>query len=321
MWLASEGGFQVFHLGTAEHLWLWFPVATALGALGVAALLVRDVLAVETGTPHMPSVADAIRNGAGTYLATVPHDRGDRGAPHRGRLPQLQRGGAPRRVGHAQRHGVRGDPVRGVPARRRAVRADRLRRHELGGSRQRPDGCRGTHRFVARGAACRVPHRWGDGHVHGRHRAARRDADHPHVPEHRVRDPAGVRVRRLAARALPACRWRDLHQGGRRRRGPRGQGRGRHPRGRRPEPGHDRRQRRRQRGRLRRDGRPPVRELRGDPRRLDHPRRRRVPLDRTGSRPRAGLPLAAAIAYSKRRTVSLPAPPSAPEPRTASPTS
>ena len=53
-----------------------------------------------------------------------------------------------------------------------------------------------------------------------------------------------------------------------------------HPRGRPPQPGHHRRQRGRQRRRLRRHGRRPVRELRGHPGRLDHPRRRGVPVDR-----------------------------------------
>ena len=95
-----------------------------------------------------------------------------------------------------------------------------------------------------------------------------------------LRDPHRVRLRWLAARAVPAGRRRHLHQGGRRRRRPRGQGRGGHPRGRPPQPGHHRRQRGRQRRRLRRHGRRPVRELRGHARRVDHPRRRRVRVDR-----------------------------------------
>ena len=57
----------------------------------------------------------------------------------------------------------------------------------------------------------------------------------------------GLRLRWLAARAVPARRRRHLHQGGRRRRRPRRQGRGGHPRGRSPQPRHHRRQRRRQR--------------------------------------------------------------------------
>jgi Na+/H+-translocating membrane pyrophosphatase len=56
--------------------------------------------------------------------------------------------------------------------------------------------------------------------------------------------PRRPRVRRLADLDLRASwRW-HLHQGRRRRRGSRGQGRSRHPRGRPPQPGRDRRQRR-----------------------------------------------------------------------------
>ena len=110
------------------------------------------------------------------------------------------------------------------------------------------------------------------------------------VPEHVVGDPRRLRLRRLAARPVPARRRRHLHQGRRRRRRPRRQGRGGHPRGRPAQPGDHRRQRRRQRRRLRRHGRRPVRELRGHPRRLDHPRRRRVQLDRRQPGPRPDLP-------------------------------
>ena len=102
--------------------------------------------------------------------------------------------------------------------------------------------------------------------------------------------PHRLRLRRLAARAVPARRRRHLHQGRRRRRRPGRQGRGRHPRGRPAQPGHHRRQRGRQRRRLRRHGRRPVRELRGHPRRLDHPRRGGVQLDRRQPGARPDLP-------------------------------
>ncbi len=59
---------------------------------------------------------------------------------------------------------------------------------------------------------------------------------------------------------------RHLHQGGRRRRRPRRQGRSGHPRRRPAQPGHHRRQRGRQRRRRRRHGRRPVRVVR----RVDH---------------------------------------------------
>ena len=114
--------------------------------------------------------------------------------------------------------------------------------------------------------------------------------DHHALPEHELGHPDRLRLRRLAAGAVPARRRRHLHQGGRRRRRPRRQGRGRHPRRRSAQPGHHRRQRGRQRRRLRRHGRRPVRELRGHPRRVDHPRRRRLPVDLPGE-PGAGRPV------------------------------
>ena len=84
-----------------------------------------------------------------------------------------------------------------------------------------------TVRLAARRAQGRVPHRRRRRHVHRRPRPARRHDHHHDLPEHRVRDPHRVRLRWLAARAVPAGRWRHLHQGGRRRRRPRRQGRSR----------------------------------------------------------------------------------------------
>ena len=83
-------------------------------------------------------------------------------------------------------------------------------------------------------------------------------ADQPHGR----RRARGARLRRLADLHLRPSRRRHLHQGCRRRRRPRRQGRGRHPRGRPAQPRHHRRQRRRQRRRLRRHGGRPVRDLR-----------------------------------------------------------
>ena len=98
-------------------------------------------------------------------------------------------------------------------------------------------------RIDAGRAAGRVPHRWRRRHVHRRPRSARRVADHDRVPEHELGHPRRVRVRWLAARAVPASRRRHLHEGGRRRRRPRRQGRSRYPRRRPAQPGDDRRQR------------------------------------------------------------------------------
>ncbi len=66
--LATEGGYQVFKLESAEWFWLIFSAATALLALLVGLVLVRGVLATETGTPKMVEIAKAIEEGAMAYL-------------------------------------------------------------------------------------------------------------------------------------------------------------------------------------------------------------------------------------------------------------
>ena len=76
----------------------------------------------------------------------------------------------------------------------------------------------------------------------------------------------GPLLRRLADLGLRAPRRRHLHEGRRRRRRPRRQDRGGHPRGRSAQPGRDRRQRGRQRRRRRRHGGRPLRDLRRDAR-------------------------------------------------------
>ena len=176
-----------------------------------------------------------------------------------------------RAVGHV--------PDAGVRRRLRHVRPHRLHRHEPRRARQRPHGGRRPRRQDGPRAPGRVPHRRRVRHVLRRPGPHRRHDHHDDLPEHELGDPHRVRVRRLAARPVPPGRRRHLHQGRRRRRRPRRQGRGGHPRGRPPQPGHHRRQRRRQRRRLRRHGLRPVRVVRGHPRRLDHPRRPRLPAD------------------------------------------
>ena len=78
-----------------------------------------------------------------------------------------------------------------------------------------------------------------------------------------------ARLRRFADLDLRPSRRRHLHQGCRRRRRSRRQGRSRHSRGRSAQPGNHRRQCRRQCRRLRRHGGRPVRDLCGDRRRHD----------------------------------------------------
>jgi K(+)-stimulated pyrophosphate-energized sodium pump len=66
--LASEGGYQVFHLGGTEKLWLLFSGLSALLAIGVGFYLMRKVLAADQGTPTMIEIAKAIEEGALAYL-------------------------------------------------------------------------------------------------------------------------------------------------------------------------------------------------------------------------------------------------------------
>ena len=88
------------------------------------------------------------------------------------------------------------------------------------------------------------------------------------VPDRRLR------LRRLVRGALRPARRRYLHQGRRRRLGPRRQGRGGHPRGRPAQRGRHRGPRGRQRRRLRRPWRRPVRVHRRREHRRDDPRGR-----------------------------------------------
>jgi K(+)-stimulated pyrophosphate-energized sodium pump len=64
----AEGSYQVFKLGSSEWFWLVFSAATAVLALIVGFILMRGVLAAETGTPTMVEIALAIQEGAMAYL-------------------------------------------------------------------------------------------------------------------------------------------------------------------------------------------------------------------------------------------------------------
>ena len=66
--LAAEGGWQSFTLGQAEWGWLAFSGVTALLAIAVGFVLMRGVLAADTGTPTMMEIATAIQEGASAYL-------------------------------------------------------------------------------------------------------------------------------------------------------------------------------------------------------------------------------------------------------------
>jgi K(+)-stimulated pyrophosphate-energized sodium pump len=67
--LAAEGGYQEFVLNGGEWAILVLAGASALLALFVGLLLMKDVLAQDQGTPKMIEIAKAIQEGAAAYLA------------------------------------------------------------------------------------------------------------------------------------------------------------------------------------------------------------------------------------------------------------
>ncbi len=67
--LLAEGGYQSFLLTSNTKLWLYFAMACAIVAIVVALLLVRGVLAADTGTASMQDIAKAIQEGAEAFLS------------------------------------------------------------------------------------------------------------------------------------------------------------------------------------------------------------------------------------------------------------
>ena len=162
--------------------------------------------------------------GGGLGLSAPPvHD-------HRGRRRDRRRAGV-----RPAWFGIGG----GLRAWRRPVGRDGLRRHEHLGPRQRPHR-RGGEQGPAAGPDHGVPRRGHHGDA-GRGAGAARDRRLLLLSGRARRASAGgpsrgpgaggARVRRVADLDLRAAWRRHLHQGGRRRRRPRRQGRGRHPRG------------------------------------------------------------------------------------------
>ena len=66
--LAGEGGWQDFTLGGGEKLVLLLSALSALLAIAVGFYLMKQVLAMDTGTPKMQAIAKQIFDGAQAYL-------------------------------------------------------------------------------------------------------------------------------------------------------------------------------------------------------------------------------------------------------------
>jgi len=66
--LAAEGGYQAFDLSGTDTTVLLLSLAVALGALGVAFVMMRGVLAADDGSKEMTDISDAIHEGAMAYI-------------------------------------------------------------------------------------------------------------------------------------------------------------------------------------------------------------------------------------------------------------
>ena len=67
--LAAESGTPVISLAGSNLAWVTVVAVIALGALGVAGILVKEVLAASEGTENMKRIAAAVQEGASAYLA------------------------------------------------------------------------------------------------------------------------------------------------------------------------------------------------------------------------------------------------------------
>ena len=251
--LAAGGSATPVSVSGSNLTWVVIVAVVALAALGVAGLLVREVLAASQGTAKMQEIAKAVQEGAAAYLRRQFRTLGVFVFLIFWILLLLPADTARRPLG----------TQRLLPGRRPVLRADRVHRHVAVRPGQRPGrGGRPGRRRAAGDEDC-LPDRRCGGHVHGRPRPVRRRHRRADLQGERARRPGGLRLRRGPARDVHACRRRHLHQGRGRGRGPGRQGRAGHPGGRPAQRGDDRRQRGRQRRRLRRHGGRPVRVLRG----------------------------------------------------------
>src|SRR5580692_4955377 len=67
--LATEGGYQAFHLGGVDKTWLYICLIAGIVGIGAALLLARKVLAADQGTIKMKEIAQAVQEGAEAFLA------------------------------------------------------------------------------------------------------------------------------------------------------------------------------------------------------------------------------------------------------------
>ncbi len=66
--VVAEGGYQAFHLGSADTIWLILALVAGLIGIGTGVVLMRGVLASDTGTDKMRQIARAVQEGAEAFL-------------------------------------------------------------------------------------------------------------------------------------------------------------------------------------------------------------------------------------------------------------
>ncbi|MGH8988935.1 MAG: sodium-translocating pyrophosphatase [Acidimicrobiales bacterium] len=66
--VVAEGSYQAFHLGSADEIWLMLALVAGLIGIGTGVVLMRGVLAADTGTDKMRQIAHAIQEGAEAFL-------------------------------------------------------------------------------------------------------------------------------------------------------------------------------------------------------------------------------------------------------------
>ena len=224
--VAITGSDQVIVIGVA---------VVALVALVIAFVLRAGVLAAGTGTPKMQEISAAVQEGAAAYLGRQFRTLGVFVVIVFVLLFALPATTTGERIGRSDR----------LPVRRRVLGLDRLLRHVAGHPGQRPGRRRRQRRrWPGEGHADRLPHRRRGRPGHHRPRPARRLRRRPGLRRRGPEGVGGLRLRCRHAGHVHAGRRRHLHQGRRRGRRPGRQGRAGHPRGRRAQRRHHRRQRR-----------------------------------------------------------------------------
>ncbi len=66
--LVAAGSYQAFHLGSADEIWLLLALVAGLIGIGTGLVLMRGVLAADSGTAKMREIARAIQEGAEAFL-------------------------------------------------------------------------------------------------------------------------------------------------------------------------------------------------------------------------------------------------------------